>query len=105
MRLMSSCRSMSSAASGEYREYFVYFMAPPSSSVELASRQSSGWLARIAGLRILARLGEVAAFLAAIDALLRPQALKDELGGAGLQGGIVLRAHVEGFKMLEEALD
>src|SRR6185437_45281 len=75
---------------------------------ELAARHAAGWLARvarIARLRGLARIGEKTALLRTMDALLGPEPLENEFGGAGLQGGVVLRADSEGFDMVEQALD
>src|SRR5271156_6622688 len=73
-----------------------------SRSVKLAARHASRRFARVAGL---ARVGEVTALFAAIDALVRPQALEDEFRGAGDDRGVVLLADFQNAQIVEQTLD
>src|SRR5271170_2960191 len=76
-----------------------------SRSVKLAARHSAGWFARVAWLGGLARVGEVTALFAAIDALVRPQALEDEFRRAGDDRGVVLLADFQNAQIVEQTLD
>src|SRR5271156_1062462 len=108
---------MSSAASGAYFEYFVYFIYSPKSPlsanprppchrlIELAARHASGRLARVAWLGSLAHVGEITAFFAAIDALVRPQAFEDEFRRAGDDRGVILLADFQHAEVIEQSLN
>src|SRR5271163_4540128 len=76
-----------------------------SRSVKLAARHAAGWFARVAWLGCLSRVGEVTALFAAIDALVRPQALEDEFRGAGDDRGVVLLADFQNAQIVEQTLD
>src|SRR5580704_591920 len=76
-----------------------------SRSIELAARHAARWFARVAWLGRLARVGEVAALFAAIDAFVRPEAFEDEFGGAGDDGGVILLADFQYAEVIEKALD
>src|SRR5271156_3496252 len=76
-----------------------------SRSVKLAARHASRRFARVAGLGGLARVGEVTAFFAAIDALVRPEAFEDEFRRAGDDRGVVLLADFQHAEVVKQALD
>src|ERR1700719_1020482 len=85
--------------------YFI-FPVPIAASVELPSRRSPpGALARIARFRGFARISEIAALLAPVNAFVRPEPFQDELGGACNGGRIVLRPDAQDVHMFEHARD
>src|ERR1700740_364277 len=86
----------------------MYFIIPVpiATSVELPSRRSPpGALARIARFRRFARFSEIAALLAPVNALVRPESLQDELGGARNGGRIVLRPDAQDVHMFQHSRD
>src|SRR2546426_3992545 len=70
--------------------------------IELAARRPSVLLARLGRL---GALGVEAALFVPVDALVRPEALEDELGRRDRRSGIGLAGHAEPLDVLEQALD
>src|ERR1700719_527746 len=80
--------------------YFI-FPVPIATSVELPSRRSPpGALARF---RRFARISEIAALLAPVNAFVRPESFQDELGSARNGGRIVLRPDAQDVHMFQHA--
>src|SRR6202030_880525 len=80
---------------------YLIFRVLLATSVELPSlRSPPGALARF---RRFARISEIAALLAPVNAFVRPESLQDELGGARNGGRVVLRPDAQDIHLFEHA--
>src|SRR5882724_6021174 len=74
-------------------------------SVELAAGAAVGGFARVAWLGLLGLVGVIAAFFAAADAAMGPQAFENQFGGSSGGAGILAILYAELADVIHDALD